>query len=438
MRLADSVWLMVDRLRLLVFRALRPSTISYQPSTRFLRATTLLIFSAVLSVTATAHDFTLESAVRYAREHNSDLAAARLRIDEAKGRHTNAGRLMNPELQMSASKMPGSSEGRLGVAFMQKFPVTHRLRLEKSISAAELSAAEEEVNNEERKLGAEVRTLAVKLLYTDAVRELTNRQIANSTNLAAIATGRTAAGEGTSTEAARMELEAAELHLNNLKLDTEVAEMAGMLRPMLGLPPGEPVHFIGGLMGAVSLPVADADPKNRADYRAAGHMETAAKHGVALEHAKKYDDISVGAMVEGERVMDEPAGIQKRNMVGFQVSIPLPLWNRNQGKVQEATAMAGRAQKEKEALALNIQAEAATARAQMAAFAKVAKETQDVLIPKATEIEERLREQYRQGHSTLEDLLRASDKHLQMERCYLDAQRDYYLARAKWLAAAGK
>ena len=394
---------------------------------------------ALVASAAQGYDFTLESAVRYAREHNPELAAARLRIDEAKGRHTNAGRLMNPELQVSAANMPGTSAGSLGVAFMQRFPVTHRLRLEKSISAAELAAAEEEVHNEERKLGAEVRPLVIKLLYNEEVRELTEKQIANSKNLAAIATGMSAAGEGNSTEIARMELEAGELHLNNLKLDTEVVEMTGMLRPMLGLGPDEPVHFIGGLMGAVSLPVADADPQNRADYRAAGHMETAARHGVNLEHAKKYDDIAVGAMVEGERVMDLPAAsLQRRNMIGVQVSIPLPLWNRNQGKVQEATAMAERAQKEKAALVVNIRAESSTARNQMAAFANVAKETQDVLIPKASEIEDRLREQYRQGHATLEDLLRARDKHLQLERCYLDAQRDYYLARAKWLAAAGK
>lgn len=398
----------------------------------------LALGMVLFATTAQAHDFTLESAVRYAREHNPDLAAARLRIDEAKGRRTNAGRWMNPELQIGAAKMPGTSEGSLGVAFMQKFPVTHRLRLEKSISQAELAAAEEEVQDRARMLSAEVRTLAIKLLYTDAVRELTERQIANSKNLAEIATGLNAAGQGDSTEVARMELEAGELHLNNLKLDTEVADMAGMLRPMLGLSPDEPLHFTGGLMGSVSLPVAPPDPHDRADYRAAGHMETAARHGIDLEKAKKYEDISIGAMAQAERVMDIPAGIQKRNMVGFQVSIPLPFWNRNEGKVQEASAMAERVQREKSALALHIQAEAATARASMAAFAKVAHETQEVLIPKAGEIEERLREQYRQGHATLEDLLRARDKHLQLEHEYLDAQRDYYLARAKWLVAAGK
>lgn len=388
---------------------------------------------------AGAHDFTLESAVRYARAHNPDLAAARLRIEEARGRHTDAGRLMNPELQVSASRMPGGGDRAVSVGFMQKFPVTGRLRLEKSISAAELAAAEEEVHNEERKLGAEVRTLAVKLLYADASRELTSRQIANSKDLSAIATSMTAAGAATSTEIARMELEAGELHLNNLKLDTEVVETEGMLRPMLGVGPEEPLHFIGGLMSAVSLPVEDAKPEDRPDYRAAGHMETAARRGIDLEKAKRYDDISVGAMVEGQRVMDLPAeNLQRRNMVGVQVSIPLPFWNRNQGKIQEASAMAARAEKEKAALAVDIHAQAATARSQMAAFAKVAKETQDVLVPKSIEIEDRLREQYRQGTAKLEDLLRARDKHLQLERCYLDAQRDYYLARVKWLAAAGK
>ncbi len=398
----------------------------------------LVLGAALFATVAQAGDFTLESAVRYAHEHNPDLAAARMRIEEARGRRTNAGRLMNPELQIGASNMPGTSAGSLGVAFMQKFPVTNRLRLEKSISDAELAAAEEEAQDKARMLSAEVRVIAIKLLYTDAVRELTERQIANSKNLAEIATGMSAAGEGNATEVARMELEAGELHLNNLKLDSDVAEMTGMLRPMLGLAPDELLHFTGGLMTSVSLPVAPPDPADRADYRAAGHMENAARHGIALERAKKYEDISVGAMASRDRVMDLPAGIQNRNMVGIQVSIPLPFWNRNEGKVQEAGAMAERAQKEKFALGARIQAEAATARAGMAAFAKVARETQDVLIPKAGEIEDRLREQYRQGHATLEDLLRARDKHLQLEHEYLDAQRDYYLAKAKWLVAAGK
>lgn len=431
MRKADSRWLMVDRTREMPWKPrIRAflSTISHQLSA-------LLLF---LTATASGHDFTLESAVRHAREHNPDLAAARLKIEEARGRRTGAGRLMNPELQISGGIMPGSSAGSLGVAFMQRFPLTNRLRLEKAVSSFELAAAEEEVRDAERKLGAEVRTLAVKLLYNEAVRDLTDRQIANSKELAAIATSLTASGESTSTEVARMELEAGELKLNNLKLETEVAQMTGELRPMLGLSPNEELRFIGGLMRSVPLPVAEPDLQDRPDYRAAGHMQSAARQGVELEKSRKYEETAVGAMVEGQRVMDEPAGIERRNMVGLQVSIPLPWWNRNQGKIQEAKAAAERSGKEKAALALHIQAEAATARATMAAFAKVARETEDVLIPKAAEIEDRVREQYRQGHAKLEDLLRAREKHLQLERCFLDAQRDYYLSRAQWLAAAGK
>ncbi len=401
----------------------------------------LQVIAAVLllqGAPASARDFTLESAVRYAREHNPDLTAARFRIQEARGRHIDSGRLMNPELQIGMSRMPGTSAGSVGVALMQKFPLTSRLRLEKSVTRAQLAAAEEEVKDRERMLGGDVRALAIKLLYTESVRSLTDRQIANSRDLAEIATGMARAGEGTAAEIARMELEAAELKLNNLKLDTEVASMTGMLRPMMGLPPNEPLHFTGGLMNSVSLPVAAPDLHDRADYRAAGHMEAAARHGVDLEKAKKYEDISVGAMAQADRVMDLPYGVQSRNMVGFQVSIPLPLWNRNEGKIHEAHAMADRAAHEKAAIAAHIQGDAATACATMAAFSKVAHETMDVLIPKAGEIEDRVREDYRQGHAKLEDLLRARDKRLQLEHEYLDAQRDYYLARAQWLAIAGK
>ena len=88
-------------------------------------------------------------------------------------------------------------------------------------------------------------------------------------------------------------------------------------------------------------------------------------------------------------------------------------------------------------MALRIRAEIASAHAEMNAQAALVAATSSTLLPKAAEVEKRLLDQYKQGQSTIQDMLRARDKRLQLERARLDALRDYHLARAKWLSATG-
>ena len=71
---------------------------------------------------------TLSSVGDRVRSQNPDLAAARLRIGEALGRSSQAGRLPNPELETSFEHNPQFREGKLEIGFSQRFPVTGRLR----------------------------------------------------------------------------------------------------------------------------------------------------------------------------------------------------------------------------------------------------------------------------------------------------------------------
>ena len=48
-------------------------------------------------------------------------------------------------------------------------------------------------------------------------------------------------------------------------------------------------------------------------------------------------------MVDQARVMDLPADLETETMVGVRLSVPLPLWNRNQGEIAETTAARARA-----------------------------------------------------------------------------------------------
>src|SRR5688500_11014941 len=96
-------------------------------------------------------ELTIDGIAEYARQKSPQLAAARHRIEEARGRLEGAGRLTNPELELEFAQDTRMPERVLAVAFMQRFPLTARLRLEKAVSAAQLAAAAAEVRDAERK-----------------------------------------------------------------------------------------------------------------------------------------------------------------------------------------------------------------------------------------------------------------------------------------------
>jgi len=396
-----------------------------------------ITFAIVTVADAAEFRFSEESAVDRALAHNPGLVAARLRIDEAQGRLRQSGRLSNPELEVELSRNVRSPEGAWSVGFKQQFPLTARLRLEKAISSAELAAAVAEVRNEERKLVGQVRTAAVKVLALKSQRAAREKQLATSRELAGFMGKRVEAGEASILDTTQVQLESRQLETELLQLDLERVALLGDLRPLLGLSADANLAITGELPSPSRLPSGGVNPDARADFAAAQSNIEAAEQSVKLARAQKWADFGVGLNVQHERSEDVPEGFERDTFVGLAFSLPLPLWNRNDGRVDETVAAAARARKEAEALAVNIRAEAATARGQMAVLAQVLAKLDDELVPAAARLEEQFRLNYATGLTPLPEVLRARTRRLEVERQRLDALRDYHLARVRFKTATG-
>lgn len=382
---------------------------------------------------------TLDNAPTLARARNPALAAARLRIEEARGRLQQSGRLANPEVELGYQQNVRSQENTVGALLFQRFPVTSRLRLERAVTRAQLAAAVAEVQNEQRKLAAEVRGAVVRLLALREQRALREQQLANSRELAGLLRQRAAAGETSSLDADLVELETRGIEAERLALDVERATRLGELRPLLGVEPGTDLILAdGALPGLTGLAAPGADPARRPDFVAAQRNADAARQEVGVARAGRWGDIGVGLNFELERSEDAPEGLERDQLVGVRVNVPLPLWNDNAGRIREAAAAAARAQGETNALALTIRAEAATARAEMAALARVVRDVDGQLLPQAQRLEERTRAAFNAGLVPLFDVLRARDRRLTLQRQRLDALRDFHLARVRQEAATGR
>jgi cobalt-zinc-cadmium efflux system outer membrane protein len=394
----------------------------------------ILLFLCAAGVQAGGVALSLDEAAAYALRHNPTLMAARWRIEEARGRWQQSGRLANPELELEYARMTRDQENTFGVSLIQRFPLSARLRHEKEVSRAELAAAEAEVRDGERKLVAEVRTLAVKIMASRGQRELRARQEENSQELSTFLLKRVEMGEAAAVDATQVDLETQLLELEALQLTATEVSLSGELRVFLG------VRGDVAITGQLALPATvrgSADVAQRPDVQAAEHRATAAQAAARQQRASRWEDVGVGAGYTRERTVDDPNPIETDQFVNVKVSIPLPLWNNNAGRVHAAEAAAARAAQEVEAVRFSAGAQVSVARAEMTALAGLVATLDTRLLPKAAEIEERIRQQYATGQSPLTDVLRARSRRLELHQQRLDALRDYHLARVRYESAGG-
>jgi cobalt-zinc-cadmium efflux system outer membrane protein len=394
-----------------------------------------LLFFLLMPSLGLAAEFSLPGIAARVRVHHPMLKAARLAIEEARGRQLGSGRLANPTLESSFQNESRVSPRTVVFGIDQAFPLTKRLSLEKQLTSQLVTAAELEVRDVERRFVAEARAHAVKILALEKQRVLRQQQTNLAHKLSAFAKSRAEKGELSPLDASQAQVDAQRLLLEGRRLETELVSVLGMLKPMLGLAPGESCVISGDLPALVMPGISPW--QQRADYQMARTKTQAAQTDAALAKSKRMQDVSAG-FFSTQEMQDQPNGQRERTgYVGFRISIPLPFWNRNQGEIAEKNAATERQRLEAEALGKQIASEADTARREMQANADLALETRNKLLPLVIEQTTKLEKAYESGQTDLITLLRARDQRLQLESAALDAERDFHLARIRYEAATG-
>ncbi len=403
----------------------------------FLRTLFLSLWLCASNASAAGITLTPDGAAVFALKHNPALSSARLGIEEARGRLQQSGRLSNPELELEFNRNTRSSESAGRVSLLQRFPLTGRLRHEKAVSRALLCAAEFELHEAERKLAADVRGLSVKLIALGEQRSLRATQLENLRELARFQRKAAEAGEGSLTDALQVELEARQLEIEGLQLAADEAVLLGELRLLLGSSVGES-PTVSGKLAAPSAAVSPAANLPRPDVLAAQARADAARFSVQEQQARRVEDIGAGLSYSRERTLDDPNPLATDRVVGFRVTLPLPLWNNNAGRVYEASAAAARAQREVEAAVLAAVGETESARQAMEAYAKIFAALDSSALPQAAQLEEQLRASHASGQTLLVEVLRSRSRRLEFQRQRLDVLRDYHLALIRHSSATNQ
>ncbi|MFM2199847.1 MAG: hypothetical protein RLZZ505_3279 [Verrucomicrobiota bacterium] len=403
----------------------------------FLRAIALLaLLSNVPRLNAEpAPVITLSSLSRLVRSQNPDLAAARLLIDETTGLSKQSGLLENPDLEFATDYNGTSGERAIEIGVSQKFPVTHRLALEKNRGASGIEAARQEILEVENRLIGEAKAATVRVLGLRARKDLIEKQYVLSRELADFISAAADRGEASPIDVGQARLDALRFTTESSQLDAEERRILGELKPLIGMKPGDPVHISGSLPD-LRLPDG-ADTVKRPALEVARLAVIAAEQDAAIEQTKRYGDMSAGVFAAAERNIDEPVGADHEAIVGLRLIIPLPFWNKNEGNIEAAEARAERRRKEVSALNRHILLEAESTRAEMLEWAKLAAEITTTLLPQADEQTDLAENAWREGQSELLTVFRAREQRLQLAATRLDALQNFHLARVRHETALG-
>ena len=396
----------------------------------------LLYLSATHTLIAAPQEIlSYESIPSRVHHDNPELVAARFRIDEALGLAKQSGLLSNPTLDTGLSHNSRTAEGSIEIGITQKFPLTNRLKIEKEISSTGIQAAEAEVKNVERLIIAEARQEFVKVLAIQERKSLLKQQQNLATELANFITEKSKQGEISPLDAAQAKLASLKMISQERQLSTEETAALGKLRPLLGLTPETKVTLSGN-------PSGKTQPNNtsiqRPDLTSAKLQLRAAETGILLEEANRREDVGLSLFAAGERTEDAPNGLENETILGFKLSIPLPFWNNNQGKIDVANARRNLKNQEVKALANQIEHEAHTALNEMRQWSALINELNEKLLPLAKEQTDLLEKAYREGQADLQAILNSRDQTLELLATQIDATREFHLANIRYQAASGK
>ncbi|MFD2158705.1 TolC family protein [Rubritalea tangerina] len=369
--------------------------------------------------------------------NNPQLRAARLRIQEAQGQVVQSGRLSNPEIELDLRKNVRSSEGGLEVTFAQRFPITNRLRVEKKISNQQLSIAKEEIKVAQKALTAQAQELAIEILHNRQRATYLKKQSALLDEFADFIDSAAARGELSSLDANQAKVESATLKSHLARIQTRDAILLNKLKAYIGLHPDKPLVLSGRLPNA-TIPTTNLTLNNRPEYRAKLLEIEQAKQNIALQKAKRFEDVEGRLFTSVDREEDAPEGIETEGTIGAGVSIPLQFYNKNEGNIQSARAQAARVTSEKVALALEIQQQVATERAEMQSWIAQSKKLTQSLIPLADTNAQQLENAYRNGQTPFTSVLKARSQQLELQSQNLDNLEAFHKARVRYLAAIGR
>ena len=293
---------------------------------------------------------TMAALVAEVFDKNPELRFYEAEIAAAKGEQRAAKAVPNPELSVSgglkrAKDIAGNVLGEGGawtVALQQPFEWPGRLALRKAIADRQLALAELGLENFRASLAARVRTLAFGVFVAQQQADAANEVAVRLQALAEVVVQRDPAGVTPRLEQRIVEATAITAQKRAADAHVAVRNVLIELNQLRGRPLASPLRITDTPLKFVPPP----DPERLLSAARTNNFELRQRvaeleqQGFRVDLAKneRYPAVTFGPFFNSEKSGDS------QTIVGFNLSVPLPLWNRNTGSIEAAQARREQAQ----------------------------------------------------------------------------------------------
>jgi len=369
---------------------------------------------------------TLQQALDEADARSPSIAAARSDVAAAEARLRQAGYRLNPELSVDIENFAGTGDYRgtdgldATVMLNQRLDLGGRRPARIGVARSELAAQQLRLAISRADLARQVREQFARAVTARDKLRLAEESDARARELARIAGQLVEAGREPPLRALRARTAAARSAADLETARAEERASRSTLAALFGVI--TPPDAVAGDL--TDLAPRSIDPEQSLDVRLAEVERLGAEAGLRQQQASARLDPAVGLGVRQFRATGDTALVAGLTM-------PIPVFDRNRGNIDAARSGIEAARSRRAAVIADVTVRTRNAIAAVEAAEARMRALQDAALPEALEALGLTQESYREGRSTLLELLDAQDTYTQAESALIDARLAYALATAE-------
>lgn len=383
---------------------------------------------------STPQPLTIDAAVREALDHNLSLLAERYNLSVADARIVQARLRPNPVLSAGVDyqDLLGrgftaiNSAGPPEINVRTDFLLEGGHKRERRIETAEAVRTVAQLNllNSMRQIAFDVQSAFVDMLLAKESLALAQENLGALRGIVAVNGERVRTGDLAAVELSRSQV--AELQLENAVRQSalRLRTASNRLQTLLGRPTLFDGFDVAGTLRRDTPPVVLEEVraqamKLRPDLEALRRDQARSQSEVRLQLAQGKIDYTLGAMYHHQY------GYSNGRAFGFFLSMPLPVFNRNQGEIERARMEQRQIEARIRALESAVATEVHNAYQQYDTARSLLENIERSMLEKARDVRSTTEYSYRHGEASLVEFLDA-------QRAFNDTMQGYNEARAEY------
>jgi cobalt-zinc-cadmium efflux system outer membrane protein len=370
----------------------------------------------------------MQQAVDLARMQNPSLLSANAHVDATKQSEITAGLRVNPNLNIVGSDISLAANSNSPYFYSAQvsrlFERGQKRRWRLDIARSTTDVTRSQYADQERQVVLAVKAAFTQMLAAKGALNLAKQNVDDYRKTIDLSRERLRVGDISATDFKRLDLQLAQFESDCDNAHTNFVQTSEQLQTLLGYDRPHPGFDITGSLDppVISTALADAEQKAleaRPDYLAAQQSVRVADANVKLAYAQGTTDPTI----EGEY---DRAGTA--NSAGFQIGIPLRIFDRNQGEKARTKYEAQSSRFAETAARNQVVSDVDQAWAAYEDAISLARRYNGHYLQEAHEVRDNLEYSYRHGGTTLLDYLSALQDYRQVNLDALNANMQVWLS----------